>query len=67
LRISQTLNVKTIEKVKDTLSKIIDSKFESEEKIVEIISLVFKRQNKTDSLINETFNGLAIQNSILFE
>lgn len=67
MRISQTLNVKTIEKVKDTLSKIIDSKFESEEKIVEIISLVFKRQNKTDSLINETFNGLAIQNSILFE
>ena len=51
--------------MKDTLSKIIDSKLESKEKIVEIISLVFKRQNKTDSLMSESFNRLTLQNSIL--
>lgn len=53
--------------MKSSISKIINSNLDNEKKIIEIISLVFQRQNKTDLLIGQSFNGLTIQNSTLFE
>lgn len=63
----QNENVASIRQVHTKIADILKTENETEEKVAEIISLVFQRQDQTDILLQQGFVGLSIQNSELLK
>lgn len=58
-------NLASIKQVHTKIEDILKTKSETEEKIAEIVSLVFQRQDQTDILLQQGFIGLSVQNAEL--
>ena len=54
-------NIASIQQVQSAISDILQSSVESEEKVTQILSLFFQRQDHTDKLLKQGFVGLSMQ------
>jgi len=60
-------NLASIKQVQTRITEILKTESDTEEKIAEIVSLMFQRQDQTDVLLQQGFIGLSIQNKELKE
>lgn len=60
-------NIASIKQVQTKITEILKTESNTEEKIAEIMSLMFQRQDQTDVLLQQGFIGLSIQNQELKE
>jgi site-specific recombinase XerD len=60
-------NLASIKQVQTKIAEILKTGSNTEEKIAEIMSLMFQRQDQTDVLLQQGFIGLSIQNQELKE
>jgi integrase len=60
-------NLASIKQVQTKITEILKTESNTEEKIAEIMSLMFQRQDQTDVLLQQGFIGLSIQNQELKE
>jgi len=63
----QDENVASIQFVQSKVSDILKSNTQSEQKVVELVSFMCQRQDKTDELLKQGFVGLSIQNAELLK
>lgn len=60
-------NTSTIQLVQKEIASIVQTDITSDEKIAQIVSLVFKRQDMTDDLLRQGFIGISVQNAELLK
>ena len=60
-------NISSIQQVQSAIHDILKSSFGSEQKVAQILSLFFQRQDHTDELLKQGFVALSIQNADLLE